>query len=421
MMREPERPIGNSGSSCPKRRANRSIAPLVLICSLTILLRLIVVYYIATHYSAAQIYGGFETARVGAAIARGEGFSSLYGIPSGPTAWFPPIYPLIVGAAFKLFGVYSMKSAWCLYCFNILCETLTTTLLYRIGLRCFGPIVAFASSLLWAVEFEIIVYAARIWDSSLSALLATAAIAWYVRLLDSRSNRVEWIAYGLFWAFAALTDTTLLALMPLGVMVLLYKNGRELRWHALAALLVFVCALLPWTVRNYVIFHKVIPIRGNFGPNLWYGNHPAVAGPDDESLDPTQNTQELQSYLQLGDARYASSRQRMAMEFIRTNPAEFVHLTWNRVTFYWAAGLGWERMLPGCWSILAFVGLMVMMRRATVLLVAPFASALLFYPLPYYVTHTESFYRYPIEPAMALLVVYTCFALEKALTPAKWR
>ena len=402
------------------RRQDKHVAPLLLVCGCTILLRLIVVWYMAAHYSAATIYGGFETAGVGAAIVRGQGFSSLYGIPSGPTAWLAPLYPLIVAAAFKLFGLYSMKAAWCLYFFNILCATLTTALLYRIGLRFFGPVIAFAGSLLWAGEFAIAVYAARIWDSSLSALIATAAVAWYLRLVELRSSRLEWVAYGLFWAVAALVNTALLALMPLGVILLLYKNWREVRWNALAALLVFICALLPWTVRNYTDFHKIIPIRGNFGPNLWYGNHPGVTGPDDESLDPTQNSQELAEYLQLGDAGYAASRQRMAVEFIRAHPLQFVQLTWSRVLFYWSGGRGWARLLAAGWSILAFAGLLLVMRQHSLLQTAPFVSSLLLYPLPNYLTHTEGFYRHPIEPVITLLGIYSCFVLAEALISGPW-
>jgi hypothetical protein len=36
---------------------------------------------------------------------------------------------------------------------------------------------------------------------------------------------------------------------------------------------------------------------------------------------------------------------------------------------------------------------------------------LLLFPLPYYVTHSETFYRHPIEPIVGLLVGYACVAL----------
>src|ERR1019366_10360016 len=54
---------------------------------------------------------GFELGNVAASIASGNGFSSpLSTVKSGPTAWFTPIYPFLVAAIFKLWGVYSRPS-----------------------------------------------------------------------------------------------------------------------------------------------------------------------------------------------------------------------------------------------------------------------------------------------------------------------
>jgi hypothetical protein len=393
------------------------------IATLAALLRLAWVWAAISHVGAKAVYGGFETAFVGAALASGRGFSSVYGVPSGPTATFAPIYPLIVSVAFRCFHAFSGQAAWCLFAINIACESLTTILLYWIGRRCFGPMAAFAGALLWAIDFGSILYAVRIWYSSISAMIAVLAVAWYLHLLDSPPRRRDWIGYGLFWGLAALINTTLILMMPLAVAALFYRWGRRLRGPALAALLVFVCALTPWTVRNYVVFHKLIPIRGNFGALLWYGNRPDVKGPADESLNPTQNRDELQSYLRLGDLPYAASRQQMALQFIRQNPAKFVRLTCDRVLFFWAAaGPSAKRMAwgPACWSLLAFAGLLTMLRN-DVLRAAAFASALLFYPLPYYVTLASTFFRYPINPVMTLLVVYACITLADSALPSKPR
>jgi Dolichyl-phosphate-mannose-protein mannosyltransferase len=407
----PPRPLAAS-------RGVREFWVVAVISAIAALLRFAWAWYAITHFGVKKVYGGFEVAFVGAALARGYGFSSLYGVPSGPTATFAPLYPLLVGAAFRCFHVYSAPAAWCLFAVNIACEALTVAALYWIGRRCFSPMVAFAGALFWAIDFAAIAYSSRIWYSSISALTATLAVAGFLHLLDSLPRRRDWIAYGFFWGFAAMINTALILMMPLSIAALFYRWGRQLRWHALTALLVFACALTPWTIRNYVVFHKLIPIRGNFGAMLWYGNHPDVQGPADESMNPTQNWDELQTYLRMGDAPYAASRQQMAVQFIRQNPAEFVHLTRNRFDFFWAAGSGWSRLGPACWSILAFAGLLLMLRHNP-LRAAAFAGPLLIYPLPYYVTLASTFFRYPINPIMTLLVLYTCFTLADTALPSK--
>jgi hypothetical protein len=205
---------------------DHSLALLIGVCSVAFLLRLALAGYIVSHYGLVSVYGGFESCRIAASIVSGHGFSSPYGIPTGPTAWLPPVYPYLVAAVFKLLGVYSLASLWCLILVNIACETLTVVLLFRIGWRCFGPMTAFAGSFLWAVELGAVAYGVRLWESSLSALLVTLSVLLYLHLLESPSKVRDWMLYGLLWAFAALTNTALLTLMPLPVGVLLFRKWR---------------------------------------------------------------------------------------------------------------------------------------------------------------------------------------------------
>jgi hypothetical protein len=53
---------------------------------------------------------GGEAGRVARSIAQGEGFSNpLFG-KTGPTAWLAPVFPYLLAAIFKIFGIYSKTS-----------------------------------------------------------------------------------------------------------------------------------------------------------------------------------------------------------------------------------------------------------------------------------------------------------------------
>src|ERR1700733_8538410 len=61
---------------------------------------------------------GWEMGRIGRALAQGQGFSNPFNEMTGPTAWEPPLYPFLIAAVFKLFGIYSRASALVLLSLN---------------------------------------------------------------------------------------------------------------------------------------------------------------------------------------------------------------------------------------------------------------------------------------------------------------
>src|SRR5579872_5630474 len=53
---------------------------------------------------------GMEADNIAISLLAGKGFSSPFGVPSGPSAWLTPVYPFIVVEIFKLFGPNSNLS-----------------------------------------------------------------------------------------------------------------------------------------------------------------------------------------------------------------------------------------------------------------------------------------------------------------------
>ncbi len=49
------------------------------------------------------------------------------------TAWFAPVYPYLLAGIFKLFGVYTLASAWVAIGLNCLFSALTCIPVYFIG------------------------------------------------------------------------------------------------------------------------------------------------------------------------------------------------------------------------------------------------------------------------------------------------
>lgn len=375
----------------------------------------IVLMYVHTTPVADFWTFGFEPSHIAAALVRGFGFSSPFTDHSGPTAWIPPAYPWLIAAAFKVFGIYSAGALWFMLAVNLLCATLTIAVIYRIGLRSFSPEIAFGGAFLWAASPDAVAMSVRIWDIGPATLLGALLVLCYLRVVQADARSRDWIIYGILWGVSALVSTTLLAMLPLTMIVLFLHDRARMRRQTTLALGIAILIMLPWTVRNYVEFGRLIPIRGNFGAELWAGNHPGVQGPSDESLHPLKNKDELNAYLTMGESRYMADCQRRAMRFIRENPKQFATLTGARILSFWTAPLVMTSAWPiGC-SVLAWVSMIFLLaRRATRLVAVPFAAAMFFFPFSYYISHAESYFRSPIEPLISLLTAYGFFkCLEK--------
>src|SRR5271168_4888039 len=157
---------------------------------------------------------GWEVGRVGRALASGHGFANPYQGDSGPTAALPPLYPLIVGGVFKLFGIYSKASALILLATQCITSAVTTIPIYFIARRIFGSRIASISGWVWAFfPYAIAISAGTIWSTSLSALMFALLLWLVLHLADGNASWWAWIDLGLLGGFIGLNNPTILPLL----------------------------------------------------------------------------------------------------------------------------------------------------------------------------------------------------------------
>jgi len=360
---------------------------------------------------------GFEMGRIGRSLALGEGFANPFDGITGPTAWEPPVYPYLIAGVFKLFGVYTRASAMVLLCISSVFSALTCLPIYLIARRCFDEKVALWSIWAWAVLPPVIFWCTRwVWETSLAALILTV-IFWLTLCLEEMDGLGPWAAWGLLWAIAALTNTSLLGFLPACGLFAWYRSAklgkRSLSGVVLAAVM-FAACIAPWLVRNERALGKFIFIRSNFGVELRLGNGPGANGTWMDYQHPTKNAEQLQLYHEMGEVAYVTERKREAMEFIREDYGRFAWLSAKRFAYYWG-GLPQpnktlaQTLLKNSWlfvtSLLSFWGLWRMLpegRPGAWL----FLWLILCYPAVYYFTFPHPRYRHPMEPEMTVLVAY---------------
>jgi 4-amino-4-deoxy-L-arabinose transferase-like glycosyltransferase len=359
---------------------------------------------------------GWEMGRIGRSLALGQGFSNPFNDPSGPTAWEPPIYPFLIAAVFKLFGIYTHASALVLLTINSFFSALTCIPIFLISRRCFSEKVAIWGAWLWALLPNVTYWSTRwVWETSLAALVMTV-LFWLTLILEEREGWRPWVEFGVLWGIAALTNTSLLAFLPASGLWIWIRRAKQRKRSftgvLLAALMFFAC-IAPWLVRNYEIFGQPIFIRSNFGAELRLGNGPGADGTWMEFLHPSQNVYEMRRYLRLGEIAYVKQRKQEAVEYIKADYARFAFLSLKRFIYYWGGIPKLSKFPPPevknalflASSLLALFGLIQAIRkkrRGAWL----FFWLILTYPAVYYFVFPHPRYRHPIEPELGVLIVY---------------
>jgi 4-amino-4-deoxy-L-arabinose transferase-like glycosyltransferase len=360
---------------------------------------------------------GWEMGRIGAAIASGRGFSDPFGVPTGPTAWEPPLYPYLTAAVFHFFGIYSRASAFVLLSINSVFSALTCIPIFLVARRIFSEKVAVGSAWTWALLPYVMYWCTRwVWETSLSALLL-AAILWLTLTMEERDGLKPWLAFGLLWGIAALNSTVLIAFLPASGLWAWYqraKRGKRSAVGIAASAVIFIACVAPWTARNYQTFGKFIFIRDNFGAELRLGNGRGADGTWMQYLHPTQDLYAMRQYIQMGELAYIDMRKRQALDYIEADYPRFAVLCLKRFIYFWA---GPPRLAQVWWlaqvknslflasSLLMLWGLGRALRQHR-----PGAWLLfwliLLYPAIYYIVFPGQRYRHPIEPVMTILGVF---------------
>ncbi len=371
---------------------------------------------------------GWEMGRVARAMVTGFGFADPFMDVvlhhTGPTAWLPPLYPMLMAGAFKVFGVYSLKSAWVLLVVNSLFSASTAMAVYEIGTRCFGRKVGTWSGWLWALYPAAMQYAVRwVWEMSLTTMLFAWVLVLALRMRgigeepDTRDAQTmrRWAAFGALWGLIALSNSTLLLFLPVcGLWILLgARDTRAAIQRAIVSGLVFIAVVAPWMVRNYEAFHAFVPFRSNFGAELYMGNNDGSIGMPWGITIFTQA--DVRHYAELGELRFVKERGAIAKAWIRSHPKQFLLLSMKRFYYFWVSvphpmertpWLEYSRELNYCFlSLSGLLGLAVALWKRTPAS-GLFAWAFLLLPFTYYFVTAGARFRHPLEPLIAVLAVF---------------
>ena len=272
---------------------------------------------------------GAEYFNIAKSMHAGKGFSNPFGnLESGPTAWMPPVLPALLAGLLWLFdGDKDLVMAVVIFLqVFVLIGTgvLVVTLVRQTCSRLWTGVAAVLFVLGVISEFHLwFQFTHDCWIILLALDLLLAGLCWW-RPLHRWPTALGW---GLFGGFCAMINPLVALFWGLYTVLVGWqqRNGSRLG----IAVLVAGMTLLPWTVRNYLVFDRLIPVKPNLAYELYqsqcvqkdgliqdttFGKHP---------YNPSAGRERLE-YKTLGETAYIDRKRELFWQAVWADPQDFI-------------------------------------------------------------------------------------------------
>jgi len=247
----------------------------------------------------------------------------------------PPLYPFFLALIYKLFGA-EKTGIIVIRLVQSFLGVLTCLLVYLIATRIFNQKIGILSSLIVAVHPAIIAYTGLHLTETLFIFLLSLFVLYFIKsyFVYSISTKDTFLC-GLFWSLTVLNREELL-LFPIFIILGLFWIGKEFKSVAKYAIVFLAGALIilgPWITRNYINFHKFVPVTKGGGEVLYVSNY----------LDPgekwTPDGERFHRILQ--DAKinihssYVKETIKNLKDMLRYRPFEYLDMLWKKFKELW--------------------------------------------------------------------------------------
>jgi hypothetical protein len=416
-----ERIEQNSPLDCPlKLRMTRSQA-LSWLAALALFIATHVVYKVEFRPDSRIHDLGLESLQLANSLAFNGTFADPFQpMPTGPSAHATPGYPALVALIIRLYGNEAMGN-----------YVLARSTIFAVALQlALLPLLAqhlgmgFTTGILASIAWLVGPVSIQLWESHYAGLLAVILAFPMFTAFRRELTWIESAGTGLSWGVLLLFNPAPILVLLVWLLVL-YSYAHRSLVRSLVLLGITFLVILPWCVRNYLVFHEPIFLRDNLGLELAVSNNPCAK----YSLElnerqsycfsqnhPNENSEEAAKVRLLGEATYNHLRMKEFKVWIRENPCRFLKLTADRFLAFWFPQ--WAEKDVGPWSpknpaavvvsistLFSLLGLLFVWRKnrnAAILLLC----WLIFFPPVYYMVQFDERYRQPVLWVSLLLGSY---------------
>jgi len=245
-------------------------------------------------------------------------------------------------------------------------------------------------------------------------LLVCLFIVYFIIHRPEQKAGTEYIYYSVLGILAGIIILTQPVFLPILIAIFIHLIYKKKTKFVVVSALLLILTLTPWTIRNYSVFHKIIPTKSVFWMNF-YGSMRDESVFNDKYPDTKNRIDSLET--RINDVELEKHYKSAFFTFVSENPIEYIQIVGKNIVRYWwvparyksnySAGLFIIRVIPVLiLNVLTLVGLYYLWKRRknyaiTVILV------LLYFTLVYGLTHSSNIrFKLDIEWLQLLPVAF---------------
>ncbi|MBA7580333.1 hypothetical protein ES708_22224 [subsurface metagenome] len=253
----------------------------------------------------------------------------------------PPLYPSFLAVIYLILG----HSFLAVRIIQAILGAIICVFVYLIGARIFknrkAAILGAGAAVICP---SLIASNSYILTETLSTFLLTISVILLMKAWEDKKIK-NWIAGGIFLGFSTLCRPVTL-LFPFFLLIGLLLFFKK-RFKNFIFVLIFSLSMggivLPWTVRNYLVFKEFIPIGTGGGFNLWVGSYLPWNG-DYHYQDLSAKESLVKGLSQIdADKKFLSE----GIKNIKNSPGAYSFLCVKKLGRFWLQIPGGKRVLEG--------------------------------------------------------------------------
>jgi hypothetical protein len=382
--------------------------------------------FIRGHNANDNGHLGAEYFNIAKALASGRGFSDPFREQTGPTAWMPPVLPLIEGGLLWAADGDKDDVITCVIVLQVFALAVTGALVLHV----FAPRTRIGA---WAVAFVFLVmvisnfqlwfqFTHDCWLVLLAMDVLILGLTAFPPVIDRGLNTT--VAWGLFGGLGALVSPIVGFVWGTMTAVTTFSEFRRLRFRLGLTVAAAGLALVPWTVRNYLIFGRVIPVKSNINYELYQSQCLQRDGllqtPTFRKHPVADVTGSRREYKQLGEMAFLDAKGAAFRQAVADDPMEFLDRVASRFlgATVWYVPMNRDEDAKRPWTFLwcriihplPFVGFVVLIlssaRRPLSRAQWAVIGVYVLYLFPYVVVSYYERYAVPLLATKTLLVTW---------------